>query len=115
MPPAPDPGDRGAGQDVDVLRPRGLMVSFGNASGSPPQLDLHTLNTMGSLYVTRPSLMAYVATTEDLRQSAADLFARVESGAIKITIGQRYKLEDIRQVHRDAEARKTTGSAIIIP
>jgi len=110
----------GVGKDtfdmsLDCLRPRGLMVSFGNASGSPAPVDLHTLNTKGSLFITRPSLLSYTADTDEMRQSMADVFARLESGAIKVEINQCYALADIQQAHRDLEARKTTGSTILVP
>lgn len=110
----------GVGKDtfemsLDCLRPRGLMVSFGNASGSPEPLDLQALTVRGSLYITRPTLTTYTATTEDLRQSCADLFARMLAGQVRVEIGQRYALADIRQAHRDLEGRKTTGSTVILP
>lgn len=110
----------GVGRDtfnisLDCLRPRGLMVSFGNASGLPDPLDLQGLSVRGSLYVTRPTLFTYTATTEELRQSSADLFSRVAAGQIRVEIGQRYALADIQQAHRDLEGRKTSGSTVILP
>ena len=110
----------GVGRDtfetsLDCLRPRGLMVSFGNASGLPPPLDLQVLSAKGSLYLTRPTLFSYCADPEELRQSAADLFARVLDDSIRVEIGQRYPLADIQQAHRDLEARKTVGSTVILP
>jgi NADPH2:quinone reductase len=110
----------GVGKDtfemsLDCLRPRGLMVSFGNASGLPAPLDLQGLSVRGSLYVTRPTLFTYTATTAELRQSCADLFARVQTGQIRVEIGQRYALADIQQAHRDLEGRKTSGSTVILP
>ncbi len=110
----------GVGKDtfemsLDCLRPRGLMVSFGNASGAPAPLDLQALTVRGSLYITRPTLATYTATTEDLRQSCADLFARMLAGQVQVEIGQRYALADIRQAHTDLEGRKTTGSTVILP
>lgn len=110
----------GVGKDtfemsIDLIRPRGLMVSFGNASGSPPLLDLHTLNVKGSLYITRPSMMAYLASAEESRASSAALFKLIESGDIKLDINQRYALADAKQAHIDLEARNTTGSTILIP
>lgn len=110
----------GVGRDtfvtsLDCLRPRGLMVSFGNASGLPDPLDLQQLSVRGSLYLTRPTLFTYTATTAELRQSCADLFAKVLAGAVRVEIGQRYPLADIQQAHRDLEARNTTGSTIILP
>jgi len=110
----------GVGKDtfemsLDCLRPRGLMVSFGNASGAPAPLDLQALTVRGSLYITRPTLATYTATTEELRQSCADLFARMLAGQVQVEIGQRYALADIRQAHIDLEGRKTTGSTVILP
>jgi NADPH2:quinone reductase len=110
----------GVGRDtfevsLDCLRPRGLMVSFGNASGAPDPLDLQVLSAKGSLFITRPTLFNYTATTEELRQSSDDLFKRVLGGEIRIEINQRYALEDVRQAHRDLEARKTTGSTVLLP
>jgi len=110
----------GVGKDtfeisLDCLRPRGLMVSFGNASGLPEPLDLQQLSVRGSLYITRPTLFTYTATTEELRQSSEDLFSRVTSGQIRVEIGQRYALADIQQAHRDLEGRKTSGSTVILP
>ncbi len=110
----------GVGKDtfelsLDCLQPRGLMVSFGNASGSPEPLDLQTLSTKGSLFITRPTMLSYTATTEELRQSSEDLFARVLDGDVKIEINQRYALDDIQQAHRDLESRATTGSSVILP
>jgi NADPH:quinone reductase len=110
----------GVGKDtfemsLDCLRPRGLMVSFGNASGAPPPLDLQALTVRGSLYITRPTLATYTATTEDLRKSCADLFARMLAGQVQVEIGQRYALADIRRAHTDLEGRRTTGSTVILP
>jgi NADPH2:quinone reductase len=110
----------GVGRDtfdmsLDCLRPRGLMVSFGNASGAPEPLDLQVLSAKGSLFITRPTLLTYTATTEDLRQSSEDLFRRVLDGDIRIEINQRYPLADVQQAHRDLEARKTTGSTVLLP
>jgi NADPH2:quinone reductase len=100
---------------LDCLAPRGLMVSFGNASGAPDPVELSVLTAKGSLYITRPTMITYTATTEELRQSSADLFSRVQSSDIVIEINQRYALDDIQSAHRDLEARKTTGSTIILP
>lgn len=110
----------GVGKDtfemsLACLRPRGLMASFGNASGAVPPLNLQDLANGGSLYLTRPTLLTYTATTEELRQSSQDLFDRVLSGDIRVEINQRYVLADIQQAHRDLEARKTTGSTVILP
>jgi NADPH2:quinone reductase len=110
----------GVGKDtfamsLDCLRPMGLMVSFGNASGSPEPLDLQLLANKGSLFITRPTLLTYTAATEDLRQSSSDLFARVLGGDVRIEINQRYALSDVQQAHRDLEARKTIGSTVLLP
>ncbi|MFZ6759565.1 quinone oxidoreductase family protein [Undibacterium sp. Ji50W] len=100
---------------LDCLAPLGMMVSFGNASGPVPSFSLNELASRGSLFITRPSLMSYTAKRDDLEQMAAQLFSMVESGKIKIDIRQRYALSEVAQAHRDLEARKTTGSSILIP
>ena len=102
-------------QSLDCLSPLGMMVSFGAASGTPPPFSVNDLNSRGSLFVTRPSLFAYVGKRADLDSTAAELFAMVESGKIKININQRYALKDVAQAHIDLESRKTTGSTILIP
>ena len=99
---------------LDSLKPRGLMVSFGNASGPVPPIGLGSLSDRGSLYVTRPSLMSYAATREELVESADALFGAVAKG-LKIEVNQRYALDDVQQAHEDLHARKTTGSTILIP
>lgn len=100
---------------LDCLSPMGMMVSFGSASGPVPAFSLNELASRGSLFITRPSLMNYTAKREDLEQMAAQLFAMVESGKVKIDIRQRYPLSEVQQAHRDLEARKTTGSTLLIP
>jgi NADPH2:quinone reductase len=100
---------------LDCLQPLGTMVSFGNASGPVPPFSLSELASRGSLFVTRPSLMAYMARREDLEAAAKSLFGVVSSGEVKIDIRQRYALADVQQAHRDLEARKTTGSTILLP
>jgi len=100
---------------LDCLQPRGLMVSYGNASGPISDVNLGILAQKGSLYVTRPTLFTYTASREDLVLSAARLFQVVDDGAVKIEINQRYKLEDVATAHRDLEGRKTTGSTIMLP
>jgi NADPH2:quinone reductase len=100
---------------LDCLSPLGMMVSFGAASGPVPSFSLSELASRGSLFITRPSLFNYIARREDLEAGAADLFAMVESGKVKIDINQRYALRDAAQAHIDLEARKTTGSSILIP
>ena len=100
---------------LDCLSPRGLLVSFGNASGPVKALDLGLLAARGSLYVTRPTLMTYTASDEDLTETAEDLVAMVASGKVSIPVNQRYALADVVQAHRDLESRKTTGTTILIP
>ena len=98
---------------IDCLRPFGLMVSFGNSSGPVPPMALTALK--GSLYITRPSLMAHTASRANLEDMAADLFRIVGSGKVRIGIDQRFRLADAVQAHRELEARRTTGSSLILP
>lgn len=100
---------------LDCLAPRGLMVSFGNASGPVPPFGMGELASRGSLFLTRPSLGNYVATRDTLDATAGDLFAMVNSKKVTIDINQRYALKDVGQAHQDLEGRKTTGSTILIP
>ena len=100
---------------LDCLQPRGLMVSFGNASGAVPPVNLGILSAKGSLYVTRPTLATYIAARADLVKRANDLFNVVKSGKVKIETTARYKLADAANAHRDLEGRKTTGSVILVP
>ena len=100
---------------LDCLARRGLMVSFGNASGPVAPFSPGELSSRGSLYVTRPTLGDFVATREALDATAGDLFAMVASGKIGIEINQRYALKDVGQAHIDLEARRTTGSTILTP
>ena len=100
---------------LDCLRPRGLMVTYGNSSGAVPPISLLELSKRGSLYVTRPTLMSYTASREELLAQAAELFDLVASGAVKVEVNQTYALKDAAQAHRDLEARKTTGSTVLIP
>jgi NADPH2:quinone reductase len=102
-------------RSLDCLQPRGLMVSFGNSSGAVPPFSMSELASRGSLYLTRPSLAAYTATRADLEARAADLFAMVESGKVKIDVRQRFPLADAAQAHIALEARRTTGSTILLP
>jgi NADPH:quinone reductase len=99
---------------LDCLRPLGLMVSFGQASGVIPPVDLAVLAQKGSLFLTRPTLMTYTEKREDLLVHAADLFEVVMRGAVRIHIGQRYPLKEAQRAHRDLEARKTVGSTVFI-
>jgi NADPH2:quinone reductase len=100
-------------KSLDCLRPRGLMVLFGGASGPVPPFDLTILSQKGSLLITRPTLATFTATRALLEESAADLFAAVSSGKVKIHINQTCPLKDAAQAHRDLEARKTTGSTVL--
>lgn len=100
---------------LDCLRPMGLMVSFGNASGPPPPVDLVLLSLRGSLFITRPTLMHYTADPLELAAGAAELFGLVASGAIRVEIHQRFALKDAAEAHRDLEARKTTGATVLLP
>jgi NADPH2:quinone reductase len=97
------------------LAPRGMLVLFGQSSGVVPPLDLARLAAGGSLFLTRPSFGHYLATRDELVQSAARLFDLVGRGAVRIDIGQTYALRDAAQAHRDLEERKTTGSTVLLP
>jgi NADPH2:quinone reductase len=110
----------GVGKDtfvasLDSLRPLGMMVSFGNASGAPPTFNPLELSKRGSLFFTRHTLFSYVAKREDLLATARELFAAVKSGKVKVRVDQTYALKDAAQAHADLEARRTTGSTVLIP
>jgi NADPH2:quinone reductase len=110
----------GVGKDVfdgslDCLARRGMMVTYGNASGPVPDVSPLTLNAKGSLFLTRPKLMDYTATRAELVAAAEDLFSVVASGAVRIEVNQTYPLREAEQAHRDLEARKTTGSTVLLP
>jgi NADPH:quinone reductase len=110
----------GVGKDtfmgsLDCLSPLGLMVSFGNASGPVPPFNLGVLAQKGSLFLTRPTLFSYTSKREDLITAARELFSVVKSGKVKISINQTYPLREAAQAHMDLEARKTTGSTVLIP
>jgi len=100
-------------KSLDCLRPFGLGVNFGNASGKVEPMDINVLAGKGSLYVTRPTIFTHLATRETTQEMADDLFAMVGSGKVKIQIDQTYPLEQVAQAHRDLEARKTTGCTIL--
>ena len=100
---------------LDCIKPRGLFASFGNASGAITNFSLLALSQKGSLYATRPTLATHVATREDLLANVADLFEVVSSGVVKIPVNQRYPLADAADAHRDLEARRTTGSTVLLP
>jgi len=102
-------------KSLDCLRPMGMMVIFGQASGVVPPFDPGILAAKGALFMTRPTLMVYTAKREDLLAHARDLFEVVKSGAVKIEIQQTYPLSEAGRAHQDLEARKTTGSTILIP
>jgi NADPH2:quinone reductase len=102
-------------KSLDCLQPRGLLALFGNSSGPVEALNTGLLAAKGSLYVTRPTLISYTAKREELVAAAKDLFDLVLAGKIKVTPRQSYALKDAAQAHRDLEARKTTGSTVLIP
>jgi NADPH:quinone reductase len=102
-------------QSLDCIKPRGMMVTYGNASGSVPPIDVGILGVKGSLKLTRPTVMTYAHDRSWLEPMSAELFDKVMSGKIKIEINQRYQLQDAAQAHRDLEDRKTTGSTIFLP
>ena len=97
------------------LRPLGLMVSFGNASGAVPLVDIGVLARMGSLFLTRPTLFTYAARRSDLLAMASELFDLVVAGTLRVEINQRYALKDVAQAHRDLEGRRTSASSILLP
>jgi NADPH:quinone reductase len=100
---------------LDSLRPRGLLVSFGNASGPVPPFAPLVLTTKGSLFLTRPSLVHYIATRAELLESAGALFDAVLAGKIRVEIGQRYPLAEATRAHADLEGRRTTGPSVLVP
>ena len=102
-------------KSLEVLRPRGLLVLFGGASGAVPPFDLIRLSHMGSLYVTRPTLKDYVATRADLEARANDVFNGVVNGTLKLRLEYTYPLADAAHAHSDLESRKTTGKLLLIP
>jgi NADPH:quinone reductase len=100
---------------LDCLAVRGMMVSFGNSSGAVPAFEPGLLAAKGSLYLTRPTLMHYTRTAKELQNGADDLFAVIGSGAVKITINQRFPLAQAREAHEALHSRTTTGATILIP
>ena len=102
-------------RSLDCLRPRGLMVSYGNASGAVDAFDLGVLAQKGSLYVTRPTLFTHISTREDLLACAGDLFAVVAEGAVVIDVNRRFPLDRAADAHRALEGRETTGSTLLVP
>lgn len=110
----------GVGKDtypgsLDCLKPLGMWVSFGNASGPVEPVPMLMLSQKGSLFATRPTLGTYVAARSDLLATAGDLFDAVASGKVSIPVNQRYALKDARQAHEELEARGTTGSSVLLP
>lgn len=108
----------GVGKDtfdgsIDCLKPLGMLMSFGNASGPVPPINIGMLGQKGSLKVTRPTLFTHIADPDTLRAMAERLFAKVTSGDVSLRIDQRFKLEDVADAHRALEARQTTGSTVI--
>lgn len=97
------------------LAPRGYFVSFGTTTGAPPPVAASTLQKAGSLYFTRPTLVTYTASTEDLRASAAAVFEMFRQGVLKVSVNQRYPMADIARAHADLESGRTTGSSVIVP
>jgi len=102
-------------QSLDCLAPRGYFVSFGTTGGPVPPVMAPDLQHRGSLYFTRPTLATYIAAREDLEASARAVFEMVSSGAVKVEIGQRYRLDEAAKAHEDLEAGRTSGSSIIVP
>jgi NADPH2:quinone reductase len=100
---------------LDCLKPLGMFVSFGSASGQIEAFNINILQTKGSLFATRPTLNTYAAKREDLLKMASELFEVVGSGAVKIPVNQKYPLKDAQKAHRDLEGRATTGSTILLP
>jgi len=100
---------------LDCLQVRGMMVSFGNASGAVPPFEAGILSAKGSLYLTRPTLMSYTRNAKELQETADDLFAVIASGAVKIAIHQRFKLSEARKAHEALHSRNTTGATILVP
>ena len=110
----------GVGRDtfhksLDVIRPFGMLVNYGNASGHPDPVDLLLLAKKGSIFVSRPAISSHIARLEDLRRYSNELFDLVGRGVLKVEIGRSYRLEDVAQAHRDIEARNFAGSAVLIP
>ena len=100
---------------LDCLSPLGLMVTFGQSSGSVPPFAVHELTARGSLYLTRPTLASYTATREALLNNAHELFEVIASGAVKISVNQTYSLAEVAQAHRDLHDRRTTGATVLLP
>lgn len=102
-------------RDLEVLRPRGYLVLFGGASGAVPPFDLIKLSQKGSLFITRPTLLHYIATREELEWRAGEVLNKIVEGKLRLSINHKYALKDAAQAHRDLEGRKTTGKLLLIP
>lgn len=102
-------------ESLASVRRRGTLISFGSASGEPPKVDIAATGAMGSPFMARCALVNYIVTRKELLARARDLFQTIESGAVKIRVNQRYALKDARKAQRDMEARRTTGSTVLIP
>lgn len=102
-------------KSLNCLRPRGMMITFGNASGPVPAIEPLILNTKGSLFLTRPKLGDYILTRQDLDWRAGDVLGWVSSGKLKLHVERTYSLADAQQAHRDLESRKTTGKLLLLP
>jgi NADPH2:quinone reductase len=100
---------------LKCLAPRGMFVSFGTTTGAPPAVEAGLLQKLGSLYFTRPTLVTYTASREDLVASSSALFGMLASGALKVSINARYALADAAKAHADLEGGRTTGSSILVP
>jgi NADPH:quinone reductase len=100
---------------LDSLRPLGMMVSYGNASGAPPPLDVLTLSKKGSLFLTRPTVFHYISKRDDLERAARELFDVIASGAVKVEVSHTWPLEEAAMAHRALESRATTGSVVLLP
>lgn len=100
---------------LDSLRPRGMMVTFGNASGAVPPVAPLELQKRGSLFLTRPTLFHYIATRSELEKAAKELFDVVKRKIVAVNVGQTYPLSEVAQAHRDLEGRRTTGSTVLLP
>ena len=99
---------------LNILRPRGYMVLFGGSSGAVPPFDLIQLTQKGSLYVTRPTLVHYIATREELERRSAAVFGMIAAGKLKLRVEHTYPLKDAARAHRDLEGRKTTGKLLLL-
>ena len=102
-------------RSLDCLRPLGLMVTFGQSSGSVPPMSVHELTSRGSLFLTRPTMAHYNSTRQQLTANTAEVFDLVTQGILKIDLNQTYPLQNAADAHRDLEGRKTTGATVLVP